>query len=723
MAATAAAVMAGDGRLVAGVVLSAQGQPLSGVRVSLLSSALVAVTDGNGRFELRGDAPVAPAVLVAEVPGLATTRRALDLAAPPVWVEVVLDLAAFKDSVTVTAVGPPEQTMPGQHLAAIDVLRTPGTFADPLYSAQMLPGVTKIDGGAGLYVRGGDVSETATYLDGALLDHPYRFATPTGGFFSSVDAVQVSGLELAAGGFPARYGNVLSGVLALDGAEAFPRTGGSVSVGLEGSSLLLSGPLGEHASGWVAGRYTDTTTLVGLSDDPETFFLSPTSTSLASQVDSDVGDGRLRLGGLWESTRVGRRLDEGNFSGPLTSEGEKSVARLGWTERAGDGWQRSAVFSYAKAKELVDVGALDLDTQDEVARLRLDATRTSGAWLLRIGGDVETVHQRWAGKVPATGGDLGGVEGVDLWVERMRREREGVYLESERTLGRFRLDAGLRYDHHTLPARQSLDPRLSVAFRPSRRQSIHLAWGLYHQAPDAPYMSTSVGSPELDLMAARHWVLSYSAGATGDPLHLRIDAYAKGYSRLPFERGGAFCSCGHGSARGVDLILLVAPRGRWSGWVGYSYLDARRLYTPWQARGRYATPDEPFRPQFAVPHTLQVVGLVRLPATFSLGVGARAAVGRPFTPIVGAVETDRGFVPRYGAIDSQRLPDTLRTDLSLSRPFMLGQSIHAIAYLGINDVFDRDDVTDYVHNTDFTQRRPARDGFGRSLYVGVTLMR
>jgi hypothetical protein len=43
--------------------------------------------------------------------------------------------------------------------------------------------------------------------------------------------------------------------------------------------------------------------------------------------------------------------------------------------------------------------------------------------------------------------------------------------------------------------------------------------------------------------------------------------------------------------------------------------------------------------------------------------------------------------------------------------------------MGVNDLFDRDDVTDYVYNDDFSARRAARDGFGRSLYVGVTLMR
>src|SRR5262249_16051045 len=163
--------------------------------------------------------------------------------------------------------------------------------------------------------------------------------------------------------------------------------------------------------------------------------------------------------------------------------------------------------------------------------------------------------------------DFGGLQGSELWVERLRTERAGAYVEGERAFGRFRFDAGVRYDHHTLPARDGVDPRLSVAWQATPRLALHLASGIYHQAPDAPLPSATVGSPELEREAARHWVLSYTAGADGDPLHLRIDAYDKRYTRLPFERGSDFCSCGFGGARGVDLILQVTPAGRWHGWM------------------------------------------------------------------------------------------------------------------------------------------------------------
>ncbi len=81
----------------------------------------------------------------------------------------------------------------GLHLSGLDVLRTAGTHADVFRRAQMLPGVSKLDEGAGLFGRGGDADETATYLDRALLSHPYRLETPSGGFFGTVPPWLISG--------------------------------------------------------------------------------------------------------------------------------------------------------------------------------------------------------------------------------------------------------------------------------------------------------------------------------------------------------------------------------------------------------------------------------------------------------------------------------------------------------------------------------------------------
>ncbi len=72
-----------------------------------------------------------------------------------------------------------------------------------------LPGVARIDDGTGLFVRGGDVSETLVLLDGVVVSHPYRYETPTGGFRGAIDPFLTQGVSFTTGGFSAQYANTL----------------------------------------------------------------------------------------------------------------------------------------------------------------------------------------------------------------------------------------------------------------------------------------------------------------------------------------------------------------------------------------------------------------------------------------------------------------------------------------------------------------------------------
>ena len=59
-------------------------------------------------------------------------------------------------------------------LEPVQVYRTPGANPDIFRALQTLPGVSAPDEAAGLFVRGGDVSEVLVSLDDAVIAHPYR---------------------------------------------------------------------------------------------------------------------------------------------------------------------------------------------------------------------------------------------------------------------------------------------------------------------------------------------------------------------------------------------------------------------------------------------------------------------------------------------------------------------------------------------------------------------
>ena len=198
--------------LVQGVVHDTNGAVLPGVTIYLRGTRLLTISDAHGRFSLEGEYE-GEADFVATLPGFRAFETTLTLTpgAEVLQLSVQLALQSFTETVTVRAERP--EPVPSDHyqIGTLDIYRTAGTSADPLLAAQMLPGVVKADDGAGLFVRGGDVHETRTFVDRAVLDHPYRYESTNGGLFGTVPPFLITGISLSAGGFPARYGDALSG--------------------------------------------------------------------------------------------------------------------------------------------------------------------------------------------------------------------------------------------------------------------------------------------------------------------------------------------------------------------------------------------------------------------------------------------------------------------------------------------------------------------------------
>jgi hypothetical protein len=704
--------------LVTGTVTDAAGAALPGASVYVRDGDALAVTGADGRFSIEAGAG---SVLIATFPGLRAAQATVADPAQPV--SLVLGVPAQAETVTVRARPPRGPADAPQRLTRLQVLRLPGAAADPLRAVQMMPGVAKADDGAGLFVRGGDLSETATYLDRALVPHPYRAESASGGLFGTVPSMLVSGLSLSTGGFPARYGGALSGVLELEPLGAPTAGAFQATVGLGGASAMVSRPLGRRFGVRASANQSATRLLFAVNPPEQRFTRHPEHTDLSLAAYADLGGaGRLRVLGLGDREAVGVEVEAEAFNGALESHRRHGMVALSWDRLFAGRWLVALTASASTHERGLDVGVTRLDTTERGRRVRLDVNGTVAGGTLRLGAEVDGERVHRTGVTSVRGRDLAGTSGLRTWDLRHRATRTGTYAEMERPLGRLTLNAGLRADRFTPRGTASLDPRLSAAWSLTASTRVRLAGGLYHQAPEPPYLDAVQGNPALGLMRARHVVVGFEHGNAGAPLQLRVEAYEKRYRGLPVEDPiGRFTDSGHGLARGVDAVVTVRT-DRVDGMVSYSGLYARRRWTPFEERGRTAAPLVPAAPSFAVPHTLQATARVALPLALSAGAGLRLAAGAPHTPIVGAHAEAAGLVPDYGLPGSERLPAYRRLDLALSRVSGLGGGT-LVLFAGMSNALDHDNVFDYAYSADYTERRPVRSNWGRSVYVGASFIR
>lgn len=97
--------------------------------------------------------------------------------------------------------------------------------------------------------------------------------------------------------------------------------------------------------------------------------------------------------------------------------------------------------------------------------------------------------------------------------------------------------------------------------------------------------------------------------------------------------------------------------------------------------------------------------------------------GSFYTPVDHAVYDQQldAFEPFYFSIDSQkRLPDYGIVNLNLSKLIPFGRQFTAVTFLGINNLFNRENIRDYAYSFDYSAKQPELFS-KRTIYLGIIL--
>ena len=704
--------------VVVGTVTDDDGAPLPYATVLVVGTADGAATDADGRFAFvtraQGERRVEARYL-----GLATAGTRVELAGDTVRVALRLRQALLDlDGAVVSADALAGTSEAGTGLTALDVVTTPGASADLLQAVQTLAGLTQVDEGAGLFVRGGDVSETAILLDGVPLLQPYAFETPLGGTFGTVSPFLVRGTSFSTGGFSARWGGALSGVLALDSQDEPTQSAQTISLSLAALSVGLDVPVGRGGVR-VAANQTFTDALFWVNGTGGDFASAPRSTN-ASVVASwpGVAGGRLKVLAMGSRDDVGVRLDEPSFAGVLTSSSGSGLGLVSWRGMRGP-WAVQAVAGASRYGSEQDAGSFRLRPTDVAWSGRVEAQRAVGERLRwSVGAEGRRLSSRFEGAFSPDGVFDPDAQ-TTTFDYRSRAGRGGVWAESEAQLSRQLVArAGLRADGATDLGAVSFDPRLNLTYALSGATQLRLAAGLYSQAPDPETVSVAEG--DVGVGRATHVVAGVLHEAGG--WTFRAEAYRKDYRGLVVERDGdVWSDQGEGRAHGVDLFARLGTSAgrRWDGWAAYSLLSSERT----QARraGEAVVLDRGPAP-FDIRHALNLVGKARLWRTLAGGARLRVSSGRPVTPVVGAVRPGPFVLPVEGPVGSERLPAYVRLDLNVSYALSVPRLGTLILFGAANNVLDRANVVGRLYTPDYGSWEPDVTAYRRSVYAGFSLL-
>ncbi len=699
---------------VTGSVRDLAGRPLPGVDAFLLETLEGAPTDSAGVFRFTSTAR-GSATLVVQHTGYLEVRRilALPLTGP---VSIAMQPAPVTlEAITVESGTYRLGNLPDVALDELEVVYTPGAAADPFRAIQTFPGLQSVGEGAGLFVRGGDLSETRVLLDGATVLSPFRLDTDRTISFGRFDPFQLRGIQFSAGGFGAEYGDALSAIADLESVDKPAESELGVTAAIGGLSAGLHLDLSESAGLRLTATRTDTGLLMRMTGRRDEFDAVPRSSDLSGGGQWMYRDGgSLKAFGLFQTDQVGVRIDDPGHSGIYRSDGRADLFSLAGLEDFG-GPSLSWGLATSGSRKDEDFGAFRLEREDRLtqARARVDVPLGRGA-SLAAGTEVEHRTADLTGSIPTRSHDNAPGASTTVFSGDESGTRLGSFGEIElQPSNALRLLAGLRADRSTFTGRVTVDPRLSSSWRAAEHLTLTAAWGIFHQVPDPLLFEPTLGDPALPAMSARHLI----GGATWEDgaRLIRIEAYRKGYGSLAARnRDGIARAGGTGAATGVDLFVkeefaLLGLDGR----MAYSFIRSERT-----------DPDsgELAPSPFDVTHTFNVVLNRGFGGWLETGVAYRAATGVPFTPVHSAAfDPERDlWQPIYGTPMSERLPTYTRLDLSATVLRSLWADNLTVFFVSIMNSLDRSNVRGYRYSADYSERIPLKTPFPRTIYFGVT---
>jgi hypothetical protein len=722
-----------------GFVFDAEtGEPAPYVKIYIRELSTGSVSDLNGFFSIP---KVAPGTYTVEATSVQFAKQVQNVVveAGKQFIEIRFDMKSDKilEEVIISAEQQQKTTnvqtsITRMDQAQVERIPTLGGESDVLAAFSITPGVvTTGDQGGQLYVRGGTPIQNRTLLDGMTIYSPFHSI----GFFSVFETELIKNVDIYTGGFSSKYGGRISSVVDItyrDGNKS--KFSGKASLSPFMARLIVEGPM---------ARLKDPKSSLTYVVSGKQSLLEQTAKPLYPYMNdrkglpfnfTDIyGKMTANLGGRSKVSVFGFGMHDGaNFNG---------VANLNWKSYGG-GMNFSVLPSnsplFIKGHVNASSYALSLEEQNLAPRtssingfeMGFDfsyATANSGE--ISFGINVEGFSTNFA-----TFNEIGRIIRDENFSTELNPYFNYRYVST-----RWVIETGLRLQYYASYVTASPEPRAGVKYNVSDVFRLKMSGGRYSQnftsansdrdvvnlfngLLSAPFnVQSTFVKPNGEVVTgirngiqyAWHAVTGFEVDLSKN-MSLNVEGYYKYFDRLSninlnklYDDIAEFSLIDdvfkkdfiieNGEAYGMDA-LLKHQTPRTYLWLGYSLGKVTR----WDGFINYAT-------VFDRRHNINLVFTYLFGKKKNIEVSARwnYGSGLPFTPTAGfyqsenfsnGVSTDYissnpNFVETIlGPLNSSRLPDYHRLDVSAKYPIEIKGKEPIEVTLGITNLYNRQNV-------------------------------
>ncbi len=682
---------------ISGTISDKEGKPIPGANVFIKDTYDGASTDVNGKFSFATD-ETGEKILSASFLGFESSEQKVKLEGTEITLKISLkEKMTELNTVTISA-GSFEASDEKKMviLKPLDIVTTAGANGDVYGALQTLPGTQQIGEKEGLYVRGGDASETKTIIDGIAVDNPYFTSVPDVPQRGRFSPFLFKGTSFSTGGYSAQYGQALSSALILETQDVVEQTGtnlGIMSVGLSAGHNIAY----KKSSLGFYGGYTNLKPYISIINQNREWMHAPEASSgsvvyrlktsktglLKTFVNYGHNNLALRFKNIEDAT--------GEIKNSFALSNDNWIANASYKEIIAKKWYLFTAFSFSDNMDNIQLDTVPIKNHNSLYQGRVTISRGIGNLsIIRFGGEFQRpdINQKYSvfTQIYKENFGAGFVEG-DMYLTQKLVTRTGI-----------------RYEFSDKLNESNVAPRISLAYKTGKYSQVSVAYGDFFQTPDKNFLFRN---PALDYEKATHYIFNYQI--VSEKRTFRIETYYKKYDHLvkeipvSFATGvdSIFNNTGDGYSRGFEIFWRDKQTLKYGDyWISYSYLDTKRDYRNFPIEAT---------PTFAATHTFSIVYKYFFPK-LNLQPGFTYAYnsGRPY------------YNPNRPS--SEFLSDYTKPyhNLSVNANYLTSifKSFAVVVFsvtnvLGINNVFT------YRYSSDGTRRTEVGPTSARFIFIGT----
>lgn len=683
---------------ISGRVTDAAGEAIPGANISIKDSYDGTSSAVDGSFSFTSDEKGTQTLVVSFV-GYKSHVQAIELTGKEIVLTLVLKEEINQlDGVVIsagsfTAGEEKRRTI----LKEVDIAMTAGATADIAGALNTLPGTQKVGETGRLFVRGGDGSETRTFIDGMVVLDAYGPSAPNTPSRGRFMPFMFKGTSFSTGGYSAEYGQALSSALVLnskDKAEMNQTDIGLLSVGAD----VAHTQVWDRSSVSAKVQYTNIRPYFNLINQEIDWKTPPASVEASGAYRQQVGKtGMLKFYGIFNQTDFSiynhdildpsqkQQFDLTNRYRYLNGSYQQELSST-WSVRGG------VSYSYNQNDTKTE-GVPAVETEGGLHSKLVFEHSVNDQLELRFGS--EYFYRDYEASRFNT--SLNRSEAVSFTEPLSSTFAEAEYYATNK----FVVKAGARFENNSLNNQNSIDPRLSLAYKPGKRGQFSLAYGSFRQTPLNQYVRIN---QQLSPEKAEHFILNYQI--VTDRKTFRVETYYKRYDQLikyPSNNPYQITSEGSGYAKGFDIFWRDSETIKnVDYWVSYSFLDTERDYLNYPHTAV---------PAFASAHNFSIVYKHFVPKIKSqLGFTYSYTSGRPY------------FNSNQSQDDFNTNKTPYYSDLSANIAYLPKNNL--IIYASCTNLLGRDNIFGYEYSTTTNAQgeyvgRAIRQAAPRFLFLGV----